>query len=266
MTTQSHDYPVTLSTRADADAMPKQTFFNLLQEKRDRIAELAVDEFSRFPYAQASISRIVERAGIAKGSFYQYFENKLDLYVWLTYKVIGDRKLAYFKAHPPPPGGDIFTQYEHLLFSGLKFGLENPRMSRVAQTIWQSTSDPNLKPMNQKMMKMTRQGLRIMLEQGIEAGHIREDIDLDIATDFFVAVTTHGLDLGLQRLVGVDLIEFCAQPELADRLPEEAQRKLIHGMVDLLRRGLGSGKPVEEGSDWAWDFEKIPRAIQEDEP
>jgi TetR/AcrR family transcriptional regulator len=54
--------------------MPKQTFFNLPDEKRDLITDVVIDEFADNDYDKVSISRIVQRAGIAKGSFYQYFD------------------------------------------------------------------------------------------------------------------------------------------------------------------------------------------------
>ncbi len=60
--------------------MPKQTFLNLPEEKQNWIIDCAVEEFAQNGYAVASISRIVAAAGIAKGSFYQYFEDKEDLY------------------------------------------------------------------------------------------------------------------------------------------------------------------------------------------
>ena len=63
--------------------MPKETFFNLPEAKRQRIIDLALAEFAEKDYDTASISRIVSQAGIAKGSFYQYFENKEDLYTYL---------------------------------------------------------------------------------------------------------------------------------------------------------------------------------------
>lgn len=63
--------------------MPANTFFNLPEEKRQRIVNEAIDEFAAHPYHRASLSRIVERAGIAKGSMYQYFKDKFDLYLYL---------------------------------------------------------------------------------------------------------------------------------------------------------------------------------------
>ncbi|RLL42708.1 TetR/AcrR family transcriptional regulator [Oceanobacillus piezotolerans] len=63
--------------------MPKQTFFNLPEHKRNTLIEAAGKEFSRVPLAEASISNIIKEAHIPRGSFYQYFENKEDLYLYL---------------------------------------------------------------------------------------------------------------------------------------------------------------------------------------
>ena len=56
--------------------MPKDTFTNLPEEKRRHFLNIAIKEFAEHPYNTASISEIVRQAGIAKGSVYQYFENK----------------------------------------------------------------------------------------------------------------------------------------------------------------------------------------------
>lgn len=59
--------------------MPKETFLNLSKEKQNKILNAAKKEFERVSLEQASIKNIVEEAGIARGSFYQYFESKEDL-------------------------------------------------------------------------------------------------------------------------------------------------------------------------------------------
>ncbi|MFS8630457.1 MAG: TetR family transcriptional regulator [Bacillales bacterium] len=63
--------------------MPKQTFFNLPASKRNILLEAAKKEFTRAPLFEASIANIVRAAGIPRGSFYQYFEDKEDLYLYL---------------------------------------------------------------------------------------------------------------------------------------------------------------------------------------
>lgn len=55
--------------------MPKKTFLNLPQEKQQRILETCKKEFEEKSLFQASVSDIVNTLGIARGSFYQYFES-----------------------------------------------------------------------------------------------------------------------------------------------------------------------------------------------
>ena len=83
--------------------MPNNTFFNLTADKRSRIIENAIREFADNPYNVASISNIVREADIAKGSFYQYFEDKQDLYRYLIELGI-EEKLNLIK---DLPAGDL---------------------------------------------------------------------------------------------------------------------------------------------------------------
>ena len=58
--------------------MPKQTFFNLKEEKKEKIEKALIKEFSNNTFEKASISNIIAEANIPRGSFYQYFEDKED--------------------------------------------------------------------------------------------------------------------------------------------------------------------------------------------
>lgn len=66
--------------------MPTQTFFNLQNDKQKKIIDASKREFGKNNFYDASINRIVKDAGIARGSFYQYFENKEDLFIYLLDK------------------------------------------------------------------------------------------------------------------------------------------------------------------------------------
>lgn len=63
--------------------MPKKTFFQLPTEKRERIIDAAYDEFIEKEYEEVSIRGIAKRCGISVGSFYQYFEDKDEFYLYL---------------------------------------------------------------------------------------------------------------------------------------------------------------------------------------
>ena len=66
--------------------MPKETFFNLKLDKREKIETALVNEFSRTTFEKASISNIIEEAQIPRGSFYQYFEDKEDAVKYIMQK------------------------------------------------------------------------------------------------------------------------------------------------------------------------------------
>lgn len=63
--------------------MPSATFFRLPEEKRMRLVEAAWNEFSQVRFGNVSINRIIQTAHIPRGSFYQYFEDKSDLFDYL---------------------------------------------------------------------------------------------------------------------------------------------------------------------------------------
>ena len=60
--------------------LPSATFYNLPEEKRERLLRAAREEFSRVPYESASVNRIIQSAGIPRGSFYMYFTDKEELF------------------------------------------------------------------------------------------------------------------------------------------------------------------------------------------
>ena len=68
--------------------MPKSTFYNLSEDKKQKIQEAIKEEFSKHSANKVSISNIIEKAGIPRGSFYQYFEDKDDALKYIINKFI----------------------------------------------------------------------------------------------------------------------------------------------------------------------------------
>lgn len=91
--------------------MPNETFFNLSTEKQKRILEAAKKEFSQNPLKDASIANIVKEAEISRGSFYQYFTDVEDLYLYYFHSLGKDSHkqfLLSLKQHQ----GDLFATFE----------------------------------------------------------------------------------------------------------------------------------------------------------
>jgi AcrR family transcriptional regulator len=60
--------------------MPFSRLEKLSPEKRERLFEVAAQEFASRGFEHASLNRILERAQMGKGSAYYYFEDKADLF------------------------------------------------------------------------------------------------------------------------------------------------------------------------------------------
>jgi len=115
--------------------MAKQTFFNLPQVKQDTILNAAMHEFGEAGYDLSSIQKIVKACGIPRGSFYQYFEDKEDVFAEVMF-VISERKMVYMK--PVIEGGQelgMFDLLKELVKAGVAFGINDPLAFRVGKTI-----------------------------------------------------------------------------------------------------------------------------------
>lgn len=66
--------------------MPTTTYYNLNSTKKDKIEKAVKKEFARVSLMDISVKNIVNDSGIARGSFYQYFETREDLILYMLQK------------------------------------------------------------------------------------------------------------------------------------------------------------------------------------
>ncbi len=157
--------------------MPKDTFLNLSEEKRNLIEDVALNEFAEHGFDNASINRIVEKADIAKGSFYQYFEDKGDLYKHILTR-IGEEKLAYITpALQNPADLDFFSFLEEIYRSGLAFAKDHPQKGRVAFEVYKNQTNPLFKEIYQEAMSNGKLFYESLLDQAIAKGSVDPKID-----------------------------------------------------------------------------------------
>lgn len=100
--------------------MPKITFFNLPEEKKQSLIHAIKIEFSRVPLYDASISNIIKTARIPRGSFYQYFEDKEDAFFFLLNELTMEIKENFIYLLEENKG-DLFetmVEFFHLIIKG----------------------------------------------------------------------------------------------------------------------------------------------------
>ena len=71
-------------------------------------------------YEKASINQIIKEADISRGSFYQYFEDKDDLYFFLIDTVIKTTSYSFLKEFVAAQPKNVFSVYKALLFYNLQ--------------------------------------------------------------------------------------------------------------------------------------------------
>src|SRR5215813_1269726 len=64
--------------------MPTVTWARLDPTRRAAVIEAAEAEFGTHGYSRGSLNVIARRAGVAKGSLFQYFADKRDLYSFIA--------------------------------------------------------------------------------------------------------------------------------------------------------------------------------------
>ena len=216
--------------------MPKETFFNLPEEKRQRILDLAIAEFSTHDYQNASISRIVAEAGIAKGSFYQYFEDKADLYRYLLDLIFQEKQRILATIQPPDPQMGTFAFLRWLFSVSINFEFINPKLAQLGYRAMNNQKLP------EELMTQGKEAGRLYFKQLVEAGMARGDLrpDLDVDAAAFLIntlITEFGYYL-IQRL-------GLRPDELGERwqsLTEKsaAANTLFDQLMNMLELGLGN--------------------------
>ena len=212
--------------------MPKQTFFNLPPDKRQNFLEIAIEEFAENDYQNASISRIVARAQIAKGSFYQYFENKEALYCYLLDLGL-QQKAQFLKTAPPDPEMDIFAYLRWLVQAGVRFELTNPKLSQIGYRAAKNDTLPD------NFRQQARQGVGAffaqLVAQGKRQGDIAADVDEDLAAFIFNIIFT---ELGTYMLKRLPVDESAVPADGRSRFDSPEAEAIFDQVLRILESGI----------------------------
>lgn len=212
--------------------MPSHTFANLPTDKRARFVEAALREFATHSYDQASISRMVAELGIAKGSVYQYFSDKFDLFNWLVQESIR-RKLEAIEELPEE--GPVLDRLHRMYVAGLDWWRQAPLWARLPLRIQEPSREPRMTQLRERARVMGHDWIAGLLQEGVDRGELRADLDVDALAWLVAATLRDGL-----------LDAFCHRLELS-------VDELLDPTLDLERP---AGDAVLEVADLAIRFLK----------
>lgn len=157
--------------------MPKETFHNLKSDKRELIMDAFLREFALKTYDEASISEVVKQLGIAKGSIYQYFNDKMDLFVYL----IGECsavKQKYTASVDRNSFNDFWAYFREIYVLGFQFDAENPLESHFLHNLTQNLNSPSVKQLYDDLLMQVISAFESMVAAEVERNLFRNDISI----------------------------------------------------------------------------------------
>ena len=154
--------------------------------RRNEILECAKDIFSRKGYYKTHVEDILREAGIGKGTFYQYFKNKEDLFIALLVRFLDDwEKAVLTTATTDLAEENIQDYYKALIKRSLRFFQDNEALCNIYLRVGPGINDtfePYIEAFEKKMLKYVIDDL----ERGVNAGIIREDLDIELTANFLL--------------------------------------------------------------------------------
>jgi len=208
--------------------MPTKTFYRLRDEKQEAILRAAIHEFVKNGFARAKTSDIAQNAGISKGSVFQYFENKKELF---THCAKWGLEVFMKKLDEQINIGDMDI-YEYFQDSKAKTDLvrEEGELAAFMQVVM---NEPGL--LDESMKSMYDIGniyTKKLIENGKLKGTVRTDIDSELLLCYFTAVTDRFSRRWFKLYIGDISAEISEDVELA--MKNELEKMLV-----LLKKGMG---------------------------
>jgi AcrR family transcriptional regulator len=219
--------------------MPKETFFNLPIEKQEHITDIALAEFSAHTFEVASVSRIVENAGIAKGSIYQYFKNKKDLYLYLL-EYATQKKLESIHVGEDHQGSsykDFFDRLIEIITAGILYDFQNPKISRLIYNAIHEAENSKAGKIASQLIDQSANFFRPIIREAQENGEIQKELNTETVV-YTVNQLTLNIGVYLERKYKLTLLDILEHPRKMITLKEEKLRHDVREVVGILKTGL----------------------------
>jgi len=182
------DYYVIMSIMG-GNRMPKDTFNNLCEDKKRKIFYAAVQEFAMRRFSEASINQIVKTAGIPRGSFYQYFEDKEDIYLYMFSEIGREKQEIINSVGQLNPDADFFEAYQHNVRILLEWSKTKPEYNQIGlfMEIDDSEFISKLRGIsNQYFSRMSE-----MIERDKKRGLVKSDTDSELIAEMIYSINLH---------------------------------------------------------------------------
>ncbi|MFJ7966579.1 TetR/AcrR family transcriptional regulator [Streptomyces sp. NPDC096324] len=172
--------------------MPTSTWTRLSPVRRERVLVAAMDEFGTHGYSTGSLNVIAREAGVAKGSLFQYFEGKLDLFAYVAEQT---SLRVYTAMQPWLDGYDGSTEFSRYLTDALEVWFDYFAGHPLERGVTAATNmelDPAVRnAVRAPVQDLYLAGLRPLVERAVAAGDLRKGADVDALLSLLLVLLPH---------------------------------------------------------------------------
>ncbi|KAA8961786.1 TetR/AcrR family transcriptional regulator [Mycobacterium sp.] len=223
--------------------MPTVTWARVDPARRAAVVEAAEAEFGAHGFSRGSLNVIARRAGVAKGSLFQYFADKRDLYSYIA-DVASQRVRSYMedRIRVRDPSRPFFEFLTDLLDDWVAYFAEHPRERSLHAAVSMEVDTEARVSVRSVIDRHYLEVLRPLVREAHTRGDLRADCDTDALLSLLLLIFPHlalapyvrgmdpvlGLDeptpeqpaLAVRRLVAVLATAFTALPQTHCNLTE----------------------------------------------
>ncbi len=208
--------------------MPKSTFLNLNTRKKKKILKTLIKYFGNYSYEKVDIENVAKECKVSKGSMYQYFVSKKDMYFYAIKESL--KKMFEVSQKIDFEKSNIFDYLEKSFESNWKLLLEFPDEYLLLERALFSSDIPFKEEINKLFLNKFRESLKYIVIQSQKSGFIRDDISLDL-----ILVFMEGAIMNFKK----HIIEYASKRGISSKdLPFDYLKEIQKNFVELLKNGL----------------------------
>ncbi len=204
--------------------MPTVTWARVDPARRAAIVEAAEAEFGTHGFSGGSLNAIARHAGVAKGSLFQYFADKRDLYAFIA-DIAAQRVRSYVEGRicELDPSREFFGFLTDLLDDWVAYFADHPRERALHAAVSMEVDADARVSVRSVIHRHYLEVLRPLVGEAQARGDLRPDCDTGALLSLLLLIFPH-LALapymrGMDPILGLD--------ELTPEQPALAVRRLV---------------------------------------
>ncbi len=212
--------------------MPRPRFYRAGEAVREAILSSAAREYAHKGYVGASVNRIFQGAGLTKGAFYYYFDDKADLAAAVLERSVKEAMDLLRRLPAPKDAADFWRVLERSMRDSLEQMQRRPEDSEVLVRLGAAMArDRQLSERVTGLFGEAMAEVGALWERGRELGAVREDLPVPTLLALMQAIKE-----GLVRLL---------LPADGKATPEALER-FVALQMDVFRR-VAEARPTAPG-------------------